>query len=375
MRDDSLFSASLIRSGISVPREEPRQPVPASLAQILRLVEELAQIGLWSIDLRSGVLSLSDGVARLTGLSQQTTRMEALRALVHPEDSPIFEEVSAALRTGIPVDRGFRIVRPDRTVRWVEFKGNVVLGTDSRPVRADGLIVDVTSRHETTQSVLRNQARYEGLVQAIAAVVWLMSPDGIHQPSPSWCTLTGQTPEEWHAGGWASAIHPEDRERAASAWATAFRRQEPYEANYRLRRADGDYRWVSSRAVPVLNPDRSVREWIGLVIDMTSTASVMTQPRDLALFDISGPLIRSARAMLNWSIPDLAAAAEVSGSSIKRFEESGGAALRPRTRAAIRNALEAAGITFVARLSGEVGLVYRPVAPEAQRESRPDTAD
>lgn len=154
-----------------MPREEPRQPVPASLAQILRLVEELAQIGLWSIDLRSGVLSLSDGVARLTGLSQQTTRMEALRALVHPEDSPIFEEVSAALRTGIPVDRGFRIVRPDRTVRWVEFKGNVVLGPDSRPVRADGLIVDVTSRHETTQSVLRNQARYEGLVQAIAAVV------------------------------------------------------------------------------------------------------------------------------------------------------------------------------------------------------------
>jgi hypothetical protein len=69
MRDDSLFSASVIRSGISVPREEPRPSVPASLAQILRLVEELAQIGLWSIDLRSGVLSLSDGAGRLTGVS------------------------------------------------------------------------------------------------------------------------------------------------------------------------------------------------------------------------------------------------------------------------------------------------------------------
>jgi PAS domain S-box-containing protein len=362
MRDETLFSASVIRPEFAVAREDVRPPAPASHGQVVRLVEELAQIGLWSFDLRTGLLSISDGVSRLTGLPPQTTGMDALRALIHPKDREIFEEVSTALRTGIPVDRGFRIVRSDRTVRWVELKGNVVLGADAGPVRADGILLDVTSRHETTQSVVRNQARYEGLVQAIAAVVWLMTPDGVRRPSPSWCALTGQTAEQWHAGGWTAAIHPEDRQRAAEAWATAFARHEPYEANYRLRRADGNYRWVSSRAVPVLNPDRTVREWIGLVIDMTSTASVMTQPDDLALADISGTLIRSARAMLNWSIPDLAAAAEVSGSSIKRFEENGGGVLRPRTRTAIRHALEAAGITFIARLSGEVGLVYRPPA-------------
>ncbi|MGU3358838.1 PAS domain-containing protein [Methylobacterium sp. M6A4_1b] len=362
MRDDPSLSARIVRSGLSLSREDSREPVQASHTQRLRLLEELAQIGLWSFDVRSGAFTISDGVARLTGLSPQTTRLDALRALVHPEDGEVFEEIAAALRTGIPVDRGFRIVRLDRTVRWVEFKGNVVLGPDACPVRADGILLDVTGRHETTQAVQRNQARYEGLVQAIAAVVWLMSPDGVRRPSPSWCALTGQTAEEWHAGGWVSAIHPDDRQRAAQTWATAFGRSESYEANYRLRRADGNYRWVSSRAVPVRNPDRSVREWIGLVIDMTNTASVMTQPDDLALTEVSGALIRSARAMLDWSIPDLAAAAEVSGSSIKRFEESGGAALRPRTRAAIRQALEAAGITFVARPSGEVGLIHRPSA-------------
>lgn len=329
---------------------------------MLQLAEDLTQIGLWSVDLRSSELAFSDGFARLTGLSQLNGKLDTLGDLFHPDDRHIFEEISAALRTGIPVDRGFRVVRSDRSVRWVELKGHVILGHDAYPIRADGILLDVTCRHEATQSVLRNQARYEGLVEAVASVVWEMTADGHYLPSTSWCALTGQTPQEWQAGGWSAAIHPDDRAQAAAAWANAVRRVESYEANYRLRCADGLFRWVSARAVPILNPDHSVREWIGLVIDMTSSASVMSQPNGIPLEEISGPLIRSARAMLNWSIPDLAAAAEVSGSSIKRFEESDGGALRPRTRTAIRLALEGAGITFVSRQPGEVGLVYRPVS-------------
>lgn len=327
---------------------------------MLRLIEDQAQIGVWSVDLNDFSTVLSDGLLRIAGLPYPGDNGEAISELVHPADWNIREEIWGALLAGLSVHRELRIVRPDRTVRWIEIKADVVLGPDGRPARIDGIIIDISGRREAAQSIDRSQARYQGLVQAIAAVVWIVSGDGVHWPSPTWCELTGQSDAEWRKGGWALAIHPDDRPRATQAWAAAWERREPYEANYRLRFRDGQYHWVSSRAVPLFNVDQTVREWIGLVLDMTSSANVITQPTSAQLQDLTGPLVRGARAMLNWSIPELAAAAKVSESSVKRFEENGGSALRPRTSAAIRTALEGAGISFTIPSPGEVGLHYRP---------------
>lgn len=314
---------------------------------MLRLIEDQAQIGVWSIDLRDLSTTMSDGLLRITGLSYPGSGSNILD-LVHPADFNIREEIWAALNAGLSVHRELRIVRPDRTVRWIEIKADVVLGSDGAPARMDGIVIDITSRRESAQSVERSRARYQGLVQAIAAVVWIINCDGVHWSCPAWCELTGQPEAEWRRGGWIHMVHPEDQSRAMQAWTNALDRRETYEANYRLRCADGTYRWVNSRAVPLLNPDQTVREWIGLVLDLTSSASAMANPVQPRLDELPGSLVRSARALLNWSIPELAAAAKVSDSSVKRLEESGGGALRPRTRAAIRSALEAAGITFTA---------------------------
>lgn len=339
---------------------------------MLRLIEDQAQIGVWSIELRDLSMMMSDGLLRIAGLSRAGSTN--VLDLVHPADCGIREEILAAVNSGLSVHRELRIVRPDRTVRCIEIKADVVLGTDGAPVRMDGIIIDITSRREAAQAIERSRARYQGLVQAIAAVVWITNGDGTHWSCPAWCELTGQTEAEWRRGGWIHAVHPEDQARALHAWNRAFERGETYEANYRLRCADGAYRWVNSRAVPLLNPDRTVSEWIGLILDLTSSATAMAQPAGARLDDLPGSLVRGARALLNWSIPELAAAARVSDSSVKRLEESGGGALRPRTRAAIRTALERAGITFTTPSPGEVGLVYHPPADTKPRTEDPSPA-
>lgn len=331
---------------------------------MLRLIEDQAQIGVWSIDLQDTAIALSEGLLRIAGLPYPSSDGGAVLDLVHPADWNIREEMWAALTSGLSVHRELRILRPDRTVRWIEIKADVVLGSNGRPARIDGIVIDITSRREAAQSIDWSQARYQGLVQAIAAVVWIVNSDGVHWPCPSWCELTGMSEAVWRKGGWTLAIHPDDRPRAAQAWAIAFERRAPYEANYRLRCADGQYRWMSSRAVPLFNADQTTREWIGLILDMTSSASAMAQPTPTRLENVTGSLVRSGRAMLNWSIPELAAAAKVSDSSVKRFEEGGGTALRPRTRDAIRSALEAAGLAFVTTAPGEVALLYREGAAE-----------
>ena len=67
---------------------------------------------------------------------------------------------------------------------------------------------------------------------------------------PAWLDFTGTTPEYAHNGGWARSIHPEDLPRWLDACVRAFDERRAFEIEYRLRRRDGEYRWVRDRAEP-----------------------------------------------------------------------------------------------------------------------------
>jgi len=86
--------------------------------------------------------------------------------------------------------------------------------------------------------------------------------------SSSWRAATGQTIEQSAGWGWLDAIHPEDRLRTLEAWQTAIRRTGTYNTEYRLRDAEGNFGWYNARGLPVLNGDGSVREWVGVCIDI-----------------------------------------------------------------------------------------------------------
>ncbi len=119
---------------------------------MLRLIEDQAQIGVLSIDLRKSAVAaqessivLSEGLRRIAGLPHANGDDIAVLDLIHPADWSIREEMRAALCSGLSVHRELRIVRPDRTVRWVEVKADVVLCPGGQPERIDGIVIDITS--------------------------------------------------------------------------------------------------------------------------------------------------------------------------------------------------------------------------------------
>jgi PAS domain S-box-containing protein len=126
------------------------------------------------------------------------------------------------------------------------------------------------------------EARFRSLITATAQAVWVAHPDGtIQGDSSSWRAFTGQSVEEWKRGGWPEAIHPEDRQQAQRAWQESLEQQHPFEAEYRLRRPNGSYSVTLARGVPVLNPDGSVREWVGINIDVTAQRKAEAEARQL----------------------------------------------------------------------------------------------
>jgi PAS domain S-box-containing protein len=114
----------------------------------------------------------------------------------------------------------------------------------------------------------RSEERYRALVLASAQVVWTTPPDGLVDDMPMWRDYTGQTLEQVRGWGWLNAIHPDDRERTAAIWKNAVATGGLYETEYRVRRADGQYRHFSIRGVPVLEDDGSIREWVGICTDI-----------------------------------------------------------------------------------------------------------
>nr|WP_081539746.1 SpoIIE family protein phosphatase [Kitasatospora sp. SID7827] len=112
--------------------------------------------------------------------------------------------------------------------------------------------------------------RYEALLAAAAQMVWVARADGsVSELMPGWEEMTGQPfPEAADGDGWLDVVHPQDRAAIAARWAAAFRdRPAVFDHVFRVRGADGGYRHVRSRAVPVPHEDRGT-EWIGTTRDI-----------------------------------------------------------------------------------------------------------
>jgi PAS domain S-box-containing protein len=132
----------------------------------------------------------------------------------------------------------------------------------------------MSQAHADVDEVLRSQARLRALVESDAAMVWTTDARGMVDDMPVWRRLTGQTQEQVRGAGWLDALHPDDRKATADLWWSAYEARRPYRAEYRLRMADGGYRWFEARGVPVLSEDGEIREWAGTLHDIQERRQV-----------------------------------------------------------------------------------------------------
>lgn len=129
---------------------------------------------------------------------------------------------------------------------------------------------DISERKKEELQLNQQNERYEALVTATSQIVWTTDPEGrIVADNQTWREFTGQTMEEWMGLGWLHALHPDDRQRIADEWKQALRDRSSYRSEYRLKTPNNGYRWTSVSAVPVLNADGTIREWVGMNADIS----------------------------------------------------------------------------------------------------------
>ncbi|KQO69836.1 histidine kinase [Methylobacterium sp. Leaf469] len=146
--------------------------------------------------------------------------------------------------------------------------------TGAGGAQADGVglvVSDETLRKLSEERMRHSEERFRSLTEATSAIVWTTTPEGGFEVTPSeWTRFTGQTPQAAAGAGWLEAIHPDDRARTNATWIKAVDSLSPYEIEHRIRRHDGIWRIMSARAVPILEENGSIREWVGTHSDVTA---------------------------------------------------------------------------------------------------------
>ena len=115
----------------------------------------------------------------------------------------------------------------------------------------------------------KTRAGLRSLIAATTSIVWTSDDEGkIIEKVPSWEQYTGQKFVQYKEFGWLNAVHPDDKELLQQTWKQAEKTSAILIIELRLFRYDGRYRHILLYGVPILNPDGSIREWIGTISDI-----------------------------------------------------------------------------------------------------------
>jgi len=153
--------------------------------------------------------------------------------------------------------------------RFIDFVCQPLADDDGEITRIFVSGVDVTERTRAQGALAASEAQFRTLALALPSHIWTAAPDGkLDWLNDRVSDYSGLPLDELVGSGWTSIVHPDDLPAAAERWAAALADGDVYTTEFRLRRADGDYRWHLARAVAIRDDDGDILRWVGTNTDI-----------------------------------------------------------------------------------------------------------
>ena len=224
--------------------------------------------------------------------------------LLTPESVELFhQQFPGFLERGIVRDLEFELRRKDGTLLPILLSATALKDSDGRFIASRSTLVDITERrkadaalrqsHQTLEILVKertaaleqtnhrlaqelaqsnriqtaladSEGRFRELVECLPQPIWTCLPEGeCDYLSPQWMSYTGMPAAGQLGHGWTRQVHSEDRRMAIEQWQEAIARAQPFDSEFRLRRADGTYRWFHAHASPLRDNAGCLLRWLG----------------------------------------------------------------------------------------------------------------
>src|SRR5713101_445682 len=228
----------------------------------------------------------SPSIERVLGYTPQEFMTINGFDIIHPGGLPSLAHTFQHLLAtpGLVDTKQFRSRHKDGTWRWVEATmTNLVHDPDVQAVVTN--LHDITQRKQAdeerkalAEQTEESEQRFRLLADGAPVMIWTSGTDRLctYFNAP-WLAFTGRTLEQELGNGWTEGVHPADKQRCLDIYTSSFDARKPFSMDYRLRRFDGQYRWILDNGIPFYAPDGTFTGYIGSCIDITERRSLEQQ--------------------------------------------------------------------------------------------------
>lgn len=254
----------------STARIQSQQQLQLTSSRLM-LATKAAHLGVGKWDFTTQRIHLDDMLRDMVGLAVSEITISEFRQLIHPDDARQLRNRFRNLSPESPIWEGsFRMIRPDdKKLRIISFYSIAEFDQHHKISFITGVNRDITEQESTITALQESEKRFRALADSSSVLIW-MSDVEKHMIyfNKRWLSFTGRLFEEEIGEGWLTAIHPEDREDYRHAYADHFNERIEFLMEFRLRRKDGQYRWMLGHGVPRYLEDNLFVGFIGSCFDI-----------------------------------------------------------------------------------------------------------
>lgn len=327
-----------------------------SSGEFLTITEGRGVSGAWSWVFAGGEQTWSPGFYRLLGLVPNAARAnyDLLLSLIHPEDRHRMPALADVRQGHVPREVSARVIRPNGTLRTLSLTMEVRFSTDGRPVAVSGMALDVSDREQLAQVRHEERRRRGALYLTERITTFSVGLDLVRDLPFEVAQVHGLPLEEICIDPYLLIV-PEERKAFQAMAGEQIERRTFFQGIAHERLANGELWHFRILTMPVWDPEGTYLGRCGLKYPVRTGARLPAALHAGLEQCVTGPHLRAARALLDWSMMDLAQASGLSHSTVRRLEEDS-EHRGSRSRLHAVEALRKAGIRFVAMDDGTLAV-------------------